>query len=81
MSYSISHLTLHIDREWDDSYETPSTDTNIHLTLPLLLLVESLKKCPHLNNIYFTDLIREFEEKWLTYELFSIKVYNRDLCI
>ena len=69
----LSYLTLHIHREWG---KKSPTGTNIDLTLPSLFLVESLKKCPHLKNVYLTDFTQEFENKWIEHELFSIKVYN-----
>ena len=65
----LSYLTLHIN------HASPP-GTNIHFTLPSLFLVESLKKCPNLKNVYLTDFTQEFENKWIEHELFSIKVYN-----
>jgi hypothetical protein len=75
----LSDFTLHIKGEWGSagfgySTESLSIRTNINLTLPSLVLVDSLKKCLHLKNVYFTDYTQEYEEMWLKHELFSIKV-------
>ena len=67
----LSYLTLHINRKWG---KTPSTGSNIDLTLPSLFLVENLKKLPHLKNIYLNDFTQEVENKWIEHELFSNKV-------
>ena len=73
----LSYLTLHIERDWKKT-----SPTNIYLALPSLLLVDSLKKCPHLKNVYLTYFTQEFENvKWLEHELFSLEVYNKVLCI
>ena len=68
----LSYLTLHINRGWG---KTSPTGTNIDLALPSLFLVESLKKCPQLKNIYLTDFTQDFKNRWIEHELFSIKVY------
>jgi hypothetical protein len=72
----LSDLTIHVDRTTIFSNGTRSS-----LTLPSFsLFLECLrKKCPHVKNVYLTDLnlSREFENKWIERELFSIKVYNR----
>jgi hypothetical protein len=65
----LSDLTLHIDSRILFFAGT--------LTLPSLFLECLRKKCPHLKNIYLTDLSQEYENKWIERELFSSKVYNR----
>jgi hypothetical protein len=62
---NLSDLTLRVNgNDSDNSTEPLPTGTYINLTLPSLVMVESLKNCPHLKNVYLTDYTQVYEKKW-----------------